>query len=166
MKDYLVFSDAHGNTKAMESVIVSHKDITDVLYLGDGVSSAYTMAHRFPHIRFTAVKGNCDAFTYCSAGECFDTETVLEAEGHRILLTHGHLYGVKSSLASLARHAQQIGCDIALYGHTHLYSEHCETVYHAPLWLFNPGSIGRGQSPTYGILHIDGPAVLFSAGRP
>ena len=163
MKEYLVFSDAHGDSLSMEKVIASHKDIKDVLFLGDGISAMLSLSVKFSDIRFLAVKGNCDVLSFCSMGECFATEEVIEAEGHRILLTHGHKQGVKSSLVPLATRAVELGCDIALFGHTHTYTERYETVYNTTVSLFNPGSIGD-FSASYGILHINGQNVLFSQG--
>ena len=163
MKEYLVFSDAHGDSLSMEKVILSHPQIKDVLFLGDGISAMLSMTVRFPSVRFLAVKGNCDVLSFCSMGCGFAEEEVVEAEGHRILLTHGHKYSVKSSLAPLAKRAAEIDCDIVLFGHTHSYTERYETVLNTQVSLFNPGSIGD-YNGSYGILHINGSNVLFSQG--
>ena len=114
-------------------------------------------------VSFIAVKGNCDSFCGCSMGDD-PAERVLEIEGHRILLTHGHLHGVKASLIPLASSAQAAGCDIALFGHTHIYTERYQAINGSAVCLFNPGSIGMGDH-SYGVLHINGSNVLFSQGR-
>ena len=163
MKEYLVFSDAHGDSHSMEKVISSHPQIKDVLFLGDGVSALHSLYIRFPDRRFLAVKGNCDIFSVCSMGECVAQDEVIETEGHRILLTHGHTYSVKSSLMPLAKRAVEIDCDIVLFGHTHVYTERYETVLNTQISLFNPGSVGD-YNGSYGILHINASNVLFSQG--
>lgn len=68
---------------------------------------------RDPRANFCVVKGNCD----------FDSElpafAVILMGGMRVFVTHGHLYRVKSGLMPLGYAAEERGCEIALYGHTH-----------------------------------------------
>ena len=64
--------------------------------------------------RLIAVLGNCDR------GETGEAERLLELDGVRILLTHGHGYSVKSSLLPLRRRALELDVQLVLYGHTHL----------------------------------------------
>ncbi|HEY9855299.1 MAG TPA: metallophosphoesterase family protein, partial [Stenomitos sp.] len=42
-----------------------------------------------------------------------------------ILLTHGHLHGVKRHLVDLVGHTDDMGCQLVLFGHVHrpLYEE-------------------------------------------
>lgn len=58
-------------------------------------------------------------------------------DGYVIYITHGHLYGVKSSRHQLAKRAQTLGATIALYGHTHVAKiERIDNIH-----CINPGSI-------------------------
>ena len=74
-------------------------------------------------------------------------------EDLRVFYTHGHNYGVKSNLYTLAREAKSRGCQIALYGHTHRPS--IDEV--DGITLINPGSlqraVGEGGSYAYLVVH-------------
>ena len=78
-------------------------------------------------------------------------EMIIEAEGKKIFLTHGHLYSVKSQsdYHSLTERAIALGCDCAVFGHTH-QEVHTKT---DKLTLLNPGSIKH--SHTYGVIEIE-----------
>ena len=67
-------------------------------------------------------------------------------EGKRIFLTHGHLYGVKSSYDSLREMGRKMKCDIILFGHTHR-----EFLEEKDMILANPGAAQDGK---YGILDL------------
>ena len=110
----VVLSDSHGAFRAVEEVLEKNPAATRVLFLGDGEDEMQDMVHLYPRLVFTMVCGNCDF------GSRLPSEEVVEAGEHRIFMTHGHLYGVKSGdLSRLVSAAAARGCDIALYGHTH-----------------------------------------------
>lgn len=66
-------------------------------------------------------------------------ELELEVEGRRLFACHGHRYGVKSGTERLAEAAKARGCDIALYGHTHVPDVHEEK----GILMINPGCMTR-----------------------
>ena len=75
-------------------------------------------------------------------------------DGYKVLMCHGHTYGVKMSYMHLELHAKEVGADLALFGHTHklFYDKH------NGLAMMNPGSIGAplwGCMPSYGIITFD-----------
>ena len=110
---------------------------------------------------FVAVHGNCDG---PFSGGLRDEE-ILDLEGHRILLCHGHRYGVKGGLGHLIASAKRQGADIALFGHTH--ERHEEYLPEYGLWLFNPGALSypeRGE-PSFGLLTLTPTGLLFSHGE-
>ena len=72
------------------------------------------------------------------------------ADGVRIFMTHGHRYGVKYTLDSLANAAHFSGAALALFGHTHR-SEYRRM---GDVTLFNPGAAGSGGS--YGLITVKG----------
>ena len=89
-----VFSDCHGNLEnAIRILTESEADC--YLFCGDGIRDAESAADLLDK-RLIAVLGNCDR------GETGETERLLELDGVRILLTHGHGYSVKSSLLPCA----------------------------------------------------------------
>lgn len=90
---WLILSDSHGVVSNMkQAVIRSAPD--GILHLGDCWQDGQRLHQLFPQIHFYQVPGNCDF----RPDE--PSERVLETEGFRILLCHGHTYGVKQSLLS------------------------------------------------------------------
>lgn len=73
-------------------------------------------------------------------------ELLLELEGHRIFLSHGHMLGVRSGTGRLADYAALQGADIAVYGHTHV----ADIRPGQALTVLNPGSIGRPRDDSFG----------------
>lgn len=146
MKRILVLSDSHGNMKNMVCAVQKVKPDT-IIHLGDCMPDAKKLSELFPDILLENVPGNCDC-TYA------DAEKILEIEGKRILICHGHIYNVKEGLLSIELAAREKGVDLALFGHTHkVFYDWTNGVR-----LFNPGSIGAPGyqiPPSYGILTID-----------
>lgn len=160
--EFLIFSDSHGRFGAMQAALDRQRRAPDgVLFLGDGLADTDRLS--LGHSQLFAVRGNCDLYWDPSV----KTEELLGFEGHRILITHGHHYGVKDGTGALISHAAECGADIVLFGHTH---EPIYTVIPAgkalldrPMHLFNPGSIG--QRGSFGTLTLRGGDVLLSHGR-
>ena len=70
---------------------------------------------------------------------------MIEEEGLSVFCCHGHRYGVKSGLARLAARAKELGCEVALYGHTHRAAvEEVDGVL-----CVNPGSAGAYSDASY-----------------
>ncbi|NCC68247.1 MAG: metallophosphoesterase [Clostridia bacterium] len=131
-----VFSDSHGRTAPIIAGIKAEKP-DSLLFLGDGARDLDKIKAQFPDIPLRAVRGNCDYDSYLPVSD------VITADGVRIFLTHGHLYGVKSkNLYALAEVANQSGATLALYGHTH--TARIEPV--GSVITLNPGSCGCGTA--------------------
>ena len=170
--EFLIFSDSHGSAQNMSAAIDRQIKMPDaVLFLGDGARDLDRLF--LCDIPIWAVRGNCD---WSSSDLADKTERLLYFEGHTILLTHGHEWGVKGGLGALTAHAADVGADIVLFGHTHkptlLTVAAGEAVGKAtlsrPMYLFNPGSIGYnedGEGYSFGALTLRGETVLFSPGR-
>lgn len=146
MKTLLVVSDTHGNTKGLDalSALIGENDY--VVHLGDGANDMRSIRENYPEKAY-ACAGNCDWVSY------LPTEGVLEIEQSRIFYCHGHQYGVKSSLETLAKVAKSRDCTVALYGHTH--SADIREI--DGVLLVNPGSlrraVGEGGSYAYIVVH-------------
>ncbi len=157
---FLVFSDSHGKTGGMEEAIRRNPDADAVFFLGDRTRDIAELRERSP-MPWLAVAGNCDGLF--PGGE---DELTLIFEGRKILLTHGHRYGVKGGTGALLAHGVAHSYDIILYGHTHEAHASFHRVGEKEIYLCNPGSIGqpRGGAPTFGLLLLDQNNVLFSLG--
>ena len=149
---FLVFSDTHGHTAAMERAVAAQSTATHILFLGDGLRGVEQMAEWFPDRTFAAVAGNGD---YDSL---LPSTRLLEWGGLRIFLCHGHTLAVKSTTERVKQSALAQGASIALYGHTHVAALH----YTDGLWLMNPGSIAvpRDGSAGYGVIDITDNGVV------
>ena len=145
MKKCLVLSDTHGNMQAVQKLTGIMAEADFVFYLGDGMRDIARYALSNPQ-KFKIAEGNCDIF---SAGE---REGVIEIEGVKVLYCHGHRYGVKRGLEHLLARAKELGCTLALYGHTH--EARVDTM--DGVTLINPGSTTKftvNPSYCYLVLH-------------
>lgn len=145
--EILVISDSHRRTGVIDKILSSHKEIAYVFFLGDNVGDIEDFDILYPEKRFFAVSGNCDfASTVPSVG-------LENIAGKNILYTHGHNFDVKYGIERLKDVAQQRGCDIVLYGHTHISN----VVYDDGLYIVNPGSCSQprdGSRPSYCVIDI------------
>lgn len=167
--DILVISDSHGRRENIEEAISRQIKKPDaIIFLGDGLRDmTYAQTGDIPIYQ---VSGNCDMGGFFSDNEVL-TEQTVELGGKRIFFTHGHRYGVKSTLTPLISEAATRDADIVLYGHTHEGFERelmGDSEYgirlKKPLYIMNPGSIG--SYPYYfGAISIDRDGrVLLSHG--
>ena len=143
----LVVSDTHGMSENLSDVIEKEKP-DRIFHLGDGqgVEERIWMMTDAP---VECVCGNCDW------GTNLPNEVVLEVGKHTIMLTHGPYYGVGLSYERIAAAAREKGCDIVLYGHTHV-----PTIdYYEDLIIANPGSIAfprqNSREHTYMTIMVD-----------
>ena len=147
----LVMSDSHRNIEHMQYA-AGQTNPDAILHLGDHMGDAQKLSQGFPNIAFHMVTGNCDL----QAGR--DSELLLTFESVKLLMTHGHKYGVKSGLAGLIRQARQLRVDIAVYGHTHQAS----LSHERGIWFLCPGQMERHDNriaASYGIVTIEGGRV-------
>ena len=156
-KTLLVFSDSHGTAFNISRVINQYPEIECVIHLGDGAEDMKYLSLP-PTTGLLTVRGNCDF----SSNE--PKEIRVELCGFDFLICHGDAYGVKWGEERYEAHAVACGCDVALFGHTHMkyYNEiktEKKTVY-----VCNPGSISRPWmgKPTYAVIKIDGEKISIS----
>ena len=141
----LVLSDSHGRVDSMEQAAVqTSPDL--IMHLGDCWADAQALHLRLPEIPLEQVPGNCDFRPTEPA------ERLLVLRDKRILLCHGHTYGVKQSLVTAGFAAEEQQLDLFLFGHTHkpLVDRRGRTLF------LNPGSIGDSTRPSYAVVTIQG----------
>lgn len=112
MKTALVVSDTHGNRRALDELEPVPGECDYIIHLGDYSTDGGYLQRKYPQKTYV-INGNCEL---AKVGE---DEIVLEIEGVKIFACHGHRYSVKTTLEKLAQRAKELGCGIALYGHTH-----------------------------------------------
>ena len=139
-----VFSDTHGDAGRM--LRAARKEKPDALiHLGDGERDAEKLRAEFPDVPLFQVRGNCD---YSSAAP---DELVAEFGPVRALLCHGHRYAVDwGRLDSMVYSAQEKGCSLVLFGHTHS-PENTEI---GGVKLVNPGTAAQGRTPSFALVEI------------
>ena len=134
----LVLSDSHSSFSFMRRCI-EYAQPDAMIHLGDHYSDGQTMAEEYPGIPMYQVPGNCDAHR----GYIPDPEIrLLELNGVRLYLAHGHRHGVKMTLYKLLADARAAGVQAVLFGHTH--SALCQQ--EEGLWILNPGACTWGGS--------------------
>lgn len=116
-----------------------------IFHLGDGWRDAEALAAQYPGIPFYQVPGNCD-FRFQS-----EPEQLLTIQGKRIFLCHGHNHGVKQSFREADALVEAEQLDAFLFGHTHTPLVEMR----GPALFFNPGSIGLGYPPSFGVLTVE-----------
>jgi putative phosphoesterase len=136
----LVFSDSHGSANGMLRITEAESPQM-VLFCGDGARDFGKLCAAFPQIDCEGVGGNCDY------GSNLPELQLLEIQGKRIFLTHGHLYHAKYSYDTAIYAAEEQRADLICFGHTH--TPYRDMV--RGLNIINPGSVADGR---YAIVEI------------
>lgn len=147
MKLFLILSDTHGDLFEAKKILNQYPQIDGMIHLGDYYKDAVQLQNQFPNLECIMVPGNCDFVSNVPE------EKVLEIEGQKIFLSHGHYYGVKNGTGRLESKALKEGYHALLFGHTHIPL----LKYTSSSLILNPGSLGypRGHSgSTYALLEI------------
>ena len=113
-----------------------------VIHLGDLQSDAEELTYVYPKLPICMVPGNCDGWTMDPL------KKQITLAGKRILLSHGHLWGVKKGYEAAVADARAVGADILLFGHTHRAL--CQQLEDG-LWMMNPGA----SRTSYGLIRIE-----------
>ena len=139
----LVFSDSHGRLGPMLDAIERERP-RRVFFLGDNYRDGEALMDAWPDLPMELVKGNCD---WDNAPD----ELIVEVEGVKFLLVHGHRYGVKSGTDQLVRAAKEKGVNVACFGHTHDAMD----MPVRSVRLFNPGTAGGIHNRVgYGVIEV------------
>lgn len=143
----LLVSDSHGNTTNIIKALKKHKDIELVIHLGDVLGDIIKVKEIFKDLRYEYVPGNNDW------AKEVPLEKVLELEGKRIFITHGHHYNVKYDYQRIIMKGKAIGADAVFFGHTHTTEE----LFSDGMLVLNPGSIcfpSEFKNPTCCLVEI------------
>lgn len=147
MVNIIVISDTHRNFDVLYDIVARNRTADIFIHLGDGENEYYDVRNLFPDKAFLFVKGNNDWGNY-------PISHTFSFENHKFYLTHGHSFDRSSIHSFISATAKVNGCDIALFGHTHIpFYQNIEGVH-----LFNPGSPvhPRGMNdPSFGVIKIN-----------
>ena len=142
----LVFSDSHRFLSGMVQAIEEEKP-DQVIHLGDLMGDAEELSWRFQTLPICMVPGNCDGWT------TLPLKKEITLGGKSILLSHGHLWGVKSGSEAAIAAARAVKADILLFGHTH--KALCQQLEDG-LWVMNPGA----SRTSYGTILLEGDSIF------
>jgi len=143
----LVFSDSHRALGGMRDAVEAENP-DYVIHLGDLEEDARLLSQEYPQLAIASVPGNCDGFVFSPL------QKLVTYGGIRILMSHGHIWGVKGGYGGAIDAARKCDAHIVLFGHTHV--PYCQQ--EDGLWVLNPGSIR--DSGSYGIITINGQTIL------
>ena len=157
----VILSDTHGSTQAVERVFSEQPDAELYLHAGDVLRDAEYLAtlvgaelnageqDESVSPRVIGVPGNTD---WPDGNQ--PLARIVCAAGHRILLAHGHSFGVQYTTKFFADAAAESNCDIAVYGHTHIV----DVSPAPPLTVLKPGSAARPRDayePSYMVVEME-----------
>ncbi|UTC53039.1 YfcE family phosphodiesterase [Treponema sp. OMZ 803] len=157
----LLLSDTHGAVDAVQWILSNFSEECQAcLFAGDGAQDIITVVREattglitVPPVIIMA-QGNCDSQLYPPIFPdsenpkpfglpVYQQKTIA---GQQILLAHGHLHHVELDGRKLSMTAENLGCTIAVYGHTHIQSIEC----FGGVTAVNPGSPLRPRGKSYG----------------
>ena len=130
-----------------------------IIFLGDGLKDLDILSTNYSQIPIIKVKGNCD---YFSPKDVLN-ETVLDIDGVRVLITHGHNHGVKYGYESILRYGYELEVDAIFFGHTHVPCDKIEYIEDKRIHLFNPGSVA--MTLTYGVINTSNGVLVTNVGK-
>ena len=137
MMKAIVLSDSHRDFSSILRAMEQEKGITHIIHAGDVQKDVDDICDLWQNLPCISVLGNNDFGVW---GEPTRREFTLADK--KFLLTHGHLYGVKSTLCRLQKEAISIQADICIFGHTHQpFLEQRNGI-----WFLNPGPAHRSYA--------------------
>lgn len=144
----LIMSDTHGRNHNILNTIKQVKPMDLLIHLGDlGGGEGYI--EEIAECQTEMVSGNNDFY----GG--LPKDKLINIGKYRVLLTHGHRYGVNYDVNNLLVAGEKNKADIVMFGHTHVPMIDLSH----DIWLINPGSLALprqyGRVPTFIIMEID-----------
>lgn len=151
MHRILLFGDTHGRIDRMSEVILASQGVDYYIHLGDLCRDAEEL-EAITGKRILTVRGNNDFFE-----PGIPDVQLLSVEGHGIYTCHGHKVNVYRQLTDLAAEARRNQCDLAFFGHTHMWTDAWEGEVHC----ISPGSPSwpRDGHRSYALISLDGDQV-------
>ena len=146
----LIVSDIHRKDENLKWVIRKTKPFDMLIHLGDAEGSEYEI--------MKWVDKGCDLEMIMGNNDFFSDlprEEIIDLAGKKILVTHGHTYGVSGGTDGIVEAARARGCEAVLFGHTH----YPEIEMQEGILVINPGSLTfprqRGRKFSYAVMEAE-----------
>lgn len=144
----LIVSDTHGRDSGLDEAVIRERPFDMLIHCGD-VEGREFYIEAVAECPCCIVSGNNDFFSD------LPREQEITLTGNRVLVTHGHYYGVSLSLNGILDEAAARNCRAVFFGHTHrpVIAER------GGILLLNPGSLAyprqEGRKKSYAVLETD-----------
>lgn len=156
----LVVSDSHGISDHIKKIIDKHSPISLFIHLGDiGEDPKYIREWLVnPNVSdpngvpAVFIRGNCDHGWL--KRKLSKSEVIIELNGNRVLLTHGHHFHVDDGMDELISFGARENIQLILHGHTHIPLNQ----KFGDIRILCPGSVSfpsKGKPKSYLILDFE-----------
>ena len=136
----LIVSDTHGRDENLEKAVYREEPFDYLIHCGD-VEGREIFIEALVDCPCCIVSGNNDCFS--------------DLPRKKILVTHGHTYGVSGGTDGIVEAARARGCEAVLFGHTH----YPEIEMKEGILVINPGSLTfprqRGRKFSYAVMEAE-----------
>ena len=134
MKRIGIITDTHGDRGHMESALMKMEiaaggPLDTLIHCGDHARDASWIGRNI--LQVLPVRGNCDPWD-----DDIPEDRLIQIDGIRFFITHGHRYEVKRGTSFLSSCAASKGAQICCFGHTHALYHACED----GVLMINPGA--------------------------
>ena len=163
----LLASDSHGRRDILLDIIMRYgpschcfafcgDGLSDIAYIFGLAATQKDLQEALPPV-MAIVAGNCDPSSYpLDNGKTIVApyKQIIEANGQRLMISHGHKVGVSYGFEKYGLELQLAGCKTGLFGHTHI----AEEVTEGDFKFINPGSCSNprgGQPAGFAILTVE-----------
>lgn len=144
----LIVSDTHGRDGKLEEAVRREAPFDMLIHCGD-VEGREFYIEALAECPCCIVAGNNDFFSD------LPREQEIELAGRRIMVTHGHYYGVSMDVYGLLEEARSRNCQAVMFGHTH----RPVAITRDGILAINPGSLSyprqEGRKPSYAVLYAE-----------
>jgi len=144
----LVISDTHRQHRMLEEVLSRVGPIDEMIHLGDAEGKE-DYIEALINCPLHIVRGNNDGFVR------IPSEEELYLGKYKVLICHGHQYGVSRGVEKISEVAKDRQVDIVMFGHTHVPLLKVDD----NLTLLNPGSISyprqNNRKSSFALIEID-----------
>ncbi len=137
----IIVSDNHGHDVPLRQIKAKYPNVRAILHCGDSEQNLEQLDG------FYNVRGNNDFAD-------LPQNVVVDIDGLRIYMTHGHRLFSLTKNDQLAHLAKKNNCQIACYGHTHVFDHRIVDQIN----IINPGSLWHsrdGGRPSYAVVDIE-----------